>query len=128
MAFELPKLKYAYDALEPNIDARTMEIHYGKHHAGYTKKLNAASEGTDLDGQKIEDILANVSKHSSDPNVLNTLDIAPSSLSNGAAFENSLRSDTRITGRTGGRVLGPRNSDPAYHVQIAQTANRNTKN
>ena len=48
MAFELPKLKYAFDALEPHIDAKTMEIHHGKHHAGYTKKLNAAIEGTDL--------------------------------------------------------------------------------
>ena len=64
MAFQLPELPYAYDALEPNIDARTMEIHHTKHHAGYTKKLNAAIEGTALEGQKIEDILANVSQHS----------------------------------------------------------------
>ncbi len=64
MAFKLPDLPYAFDALEPNIDARTMEIHHGKHHAGYTSKLNAAIEGTDLEGKKIEDILANVSKHS----------------------------------------------------------------
>ena len=47
MSFELPSLPYAHDALEPNIDARTMEIHHGKHHAGYTSKLNAATEGTD---------------------------------------------------------------------------------
>jgi Fe-Mn family superoxide dismutase len=64
MAFKLPDLPYAHDALEPHVDARTMEIHHGKHHAGYTNKLNAAIEGTDLDGMKIEDILANVSKHS----------------------------------------------------------------
>ena len=64
MAFQLPDLPYAYDALEPNIDARTMEIHHTKHHAGYTKKLNAAIEGTDLAGKKIEEILANVSQHS----------------------------------------------------------------
>ena len=64
MAFQLPELTYAFDALEPHIDARTMEIHYGKHHNGYTNKLNAAIEGTDLEGMKIEDILANVSKHS----------------------------------------------------------------
>ena len=64
MAFELPKLPYAYDALEPHIDARTMEIHHSKHHNGYTTKLNAAIEGTDLEGMKIEAILANVSKHS----------------------------------------------------------------
>lgn len=63
MAFELPALPYAYDALEPHIDARTMEIHHSKHHNGYTTKLNAAVEGTDLDGKSIEDILANVSAH-----------------------------------------------------------------
>ena len=62
MAFELPKLKYAFDALEPNIDAKTMEIHHGKHHAGYTKKLNAAIEGTDLEGKTIENILENLDK------------------------------------------------------------------
>lgn len=60
MAFELPKLGYAYDALEPHIDARTMEIHHSKHHAGYTNKLNAAIEGTDLNGKSIEDILENL--------------------------------------------------------------------
>ena len=57
MAFELPKLPYAYDALEPHIDAKTMEIHHGKHHQGYTNKLNAAIEGTDLEGKSIEEIL-----------------------------------------------------------------------
>ncbi|WP_452225345.1 superoxide dismutase [Lacinutrix chionoecetis] len=62
MAFELPKLKYAYDALEPNIDARTMEIHHTKHHQGYTDKLNAAIEGTDLEGKTIENILVNLDK------------------------------------------------------------------
>ncbi len=60
MAFELPKLPYAYDALEPHIDARTMEIHYSKHHQAYTTNLNAAIEGTDLEGKSIEDILANL--------------------------------------------------------------------
>ncbi len=60
MAFELPKLGYAYDALEPNIDARTMEIHHSKHHNGYTTKLNAAIEGTNLEGKSIEDILTNL--------------------------------------------------------------------
>ncbi|MBR9922531.1 MAG: superoxide dismutase [Bacteroidetes bacterium] len=63
MAFKLPDLPYSFDALEPHIDARTMEIHHDKHHAGYTNKLNAAIEGTDLEGKSIEDILANVSKH-----------------------------------------------------------------
>lgn len=60
MSFELPSLKYNYDALEPYIDTRTMEIHYGKHHAGYTNKLNAAVEGTPLSGKSIEDILTNL--------------------------------------------------------------------
>ena len=59
MAFELPDLPYAFDALEPHIDARTMEIHHDKHHAGYTTKLNGAVDGTDLAGKSIEDLLAN---------------------------------------------------------------------
>lgn len=57
MAFELPSLPYAHDALEPHIDGRTMEIHHGKHHAGYTANLNAAVSGTALEGQDIESIL-----------------------------------------------------------------------
>ncbi len=60
MAFELPKLSYAYDALEPHIDARTMEIHHSKHHNGYTNNLNGAIEGSDLDGKTIENILTNL--------------------------------------------------------------------
>ena len=60
MAFELPKLNYAYDALEPNIDARTMEIHHSKHHNGYTNNLNAAIAGTDLENKSIETILGNL--------------------------------------------------------------------
>ena len=60
MAFELPKLDYAHDALEPHIDQKTMEIHHGKHHAGYTTKLNNAIEGTDLEGKTIENILINL--------------------------------------------------------------------
>ncbi len=63
MAFQLPALPYGFDALEPHIDAHTMEIHHGKHHAGYTNNLNNAIAGTPLEGMKIEDILANVSKH-----------------------------------------------------------------
>ena len=57
MAFELPQLPYAYDALEPHIDARTMEIHHGKHHNGYTTNLNNAIAGTELEGKSIEAIL-----------------------------------------------------------------------
>jgi Fe-Mn family superoxide dismutase len=60
MAFTLPDLPYAYDALEPHIDARTMEIHHSKHHNGYTTKLNAAIEGTDLEDRDIEDLLRNL--------------------------------------------------------------------
>lgn len=60
MAFELPKLPYAYDALEPHIDARTMEIHHTKHHNGYTTNLNNAIAGTDLEGKDIMDILSNL--------------------------------------------------------------------
>ncbi|WP_420316522.1 superoxide dismutase [Ekhidna sp.] len=59
MAFELPNLPYAHDALEPHIDAKTMEIHHGKHHAGYVSKLNAAVEGTDLEGKSLDDLVKN---------------------------------------------------------------------
>jgi len=61
MAFELPKLDYAYDSLEPYIDARTMEIQHTKHHAAYTSKLNDAVAGTDLEGNSIEELLAKAS-------------------------------------------------------------------
>jgi Fe-Mn family superoxide dismutase len=60
MAFELPQLPYAYDALEPHIDARTMEIHHSKHHNAYTTNLNAAIAGTELEGKSIEEILENL--------------------------------------------------------------------
>lgn len=60
MAFELPALPYAEDALEPHIDARTMSIHHDKHHAGYTRKLNAAVEGTEWASKSIEDILGSI--------------------------------------------------------------------
>jgi Fe-Mn family superoxide dismutase len=64
MAFELPNLPYAPDALEPHVDTKTMEIHHGKHHAGYTNNLNNAIAGTDLEGQSIENILSNISSQS----------------------------------------------------------------
>ena len=60
MAFELPNLPYSHDALEPHIDARTMEIHHGKHHNGYTTKLNAAIAGTPLEGKSIDAILSDI--------------------------------------------------------------------
>ncbi len=64
MAFTLAPLPYDFNALEPYIDSRTMEIHHGKHHAAYTNNLNTAIEGTSLEGKSIEDILGHVSKHS----------------------------------------------------------------
>ena len=60
MSFQLPNLPYNFDALEPHIDSKTMQIHHGKHHAGYTNKLNTAISGTDLEGKTIEDILKNL--------------------------------------------------------------------
>lgn len=63
MAFELPKLPYAFNALEPHIDARTMEIHHGKHHQAYVTNLNAAIAGTDAEKLSIEDICKNISKY-----------------------------------------------------------------
>ncbi|RED99877.1 superoxide dismutase [Marinoscillum furvescens] len=59
MAFELPDLPYAHDALEPHIDKQTMEIHHGKHHAAYVSKLNGAIEGTDMADKSLEDLMAN---------------------------------------------------------------------
>jgi len=78
--FQLPPLPYAEDALEPHIDARTMGIHHGKHHAGYTSKLNAAIEGTDLAGMSIEDILADLEKVPDD--------IRPAVRNNGGGYAN----------------------------------------
>ncbi len=60
MAYELPKLPYSYDALEPHIDARTMEIHHGKHHAGYVSKLNAAIDGTALGSKSVEELISDL--------------------------------------------------------------------
>lgn len=76
MAFQLPKLGYAYNALEPHIDARTMEIHHTKHHAAYTDNLNKAITGTEWESKTIEEILANVSK------------ISPAVRNNGGGFYN----------------------------------------
>ena len=63
MSFAQEELKYDYNALEPYVDARTMEIHYSKHHAAYTANLNKAVEGTSLEGKSIEEIFAGISKH-----------------------------------------------------------------
>lgn len=64
MAFELPKLNYAYDALEPHIDAKTMEIHHTKHHAAYVNNVNAALEGSPAANDSVEKLMANISKQS----------------------------------------------------------------
>lgn len=66
MAFQLPKLPYAFDALEPHIDARTMEIHHGKHHQAYIDKVNAAIAGTDLEKKSVEDLIAGLASVSED--------------------------------------------------------------
>ena len=63
MAFELPPLPYAFDALAPHIDAKTMEVHHGKHHQGYVNNLNKAIAGTALDNEPLEALLKNVSQH-----------------------------------------------------------------
>lgn len=63
MSFELPKLDYAYNALEPHIDARTMEIHHTKHHQAYVTNLNNAIAGTEAETMSIEDICRNISKY-----------------------------------------------------------------
>ncbi|HNM32984.1 MAG TPA: superoxide dismutase, partial [Chitinophagales bacterium] len=62
MAFELPQLPYAFDALEPHFDTLTMQIHHGKHHNAYVTNLNAAVSGTDNDGKSLEELMANISK------------------------------------------------------------------
>ncbi len=64
MAFKLPDLPYGYDALEPHIDARTMEIHYTKHHNGYVTNLNKAIEGTDLENKSLVELMLHVSNYS----------------------------------------------------------------
>ena len=67
MAFELRNLKYSFDELEPHIDAKTMEIHYGKHHNGYTNNLNNAISGTELESKTIEEILKNLDLYKISP-------------------------------------------------------------
>lgn len=92
MSFELPKLSYSYDALEPHIDARTMEIHHSKHHAGYTTKLNAAIEGTSYVGQSIETILAS--------------ELSPVLRNNGGGYYNHCLFWSIISPNGGGRPSG----------------------
>ena len=94
MSFELPQLPYAYDALEPNVDARTMEIHHGKHHAGYTTNLNNATAGTDLEGKSINELLTN-------------LDMANNAVrNNGGGFYNHNQFWTSMSPNGGGSPSG----------------------
>jgi Fe-Mn family superoxide dismutase len=94
MAFELPKLPYAYNALEPHIDARTMEIHHSKHHAAYINNLNNAVKGTDLESKSIEQLLADASK------------VAPVVRNNGGGFYNHILFWTVMKPNGGGIPTG----------------------
>lgn len=93
MSFELPQLPYAYDALEPHFDARTMEIHHTKHHQAYTTNLNAAIAGTELEGKSIEEIL----KASADK---------PAVRNNGGGFYNHNLFWTILSPKGGGQPTG----------------------
>lgn len=94
MSFELPQLPYAYDALEPNVDARTMEIHHSKHHAGYTTNLNNAIAGTALEGKSIDELLTN-------------LDMANNAVrNNGGGFYNHNQFWTAMSPNGGGSPSG----------------------
>jgi superoxide dismutase, Fe-Mn family len=94
MAFTLAPLPYAYDALEPHIDARTMEIHHSKHHAAYVNNLNAALAGTDWEGKSIEDLLANISK------------LAPAVRNNGGGHWNHTFFWSSMAANSGGSPTG----------------------
>ena len=93
MSFELPKLPYAYNALEPHIDAQTMEIHHTKHHNAYTTNLNAAIAGTPSENQTIEEILANCAD-------------TPSVRNNGGGFYNHNLFWTVMSPNGGGEPTG----------------------
>ena len=94
MSFELPQLPYAYDALEPNVDASTMEIHHSKHHAGYTTNLNNAIAGTALEGKSIDELLT-------------SLDMANNPLrNNGGGFYNHNQFWTAMSPNGGGSPSG----------------------
>ncbi|PKP39242.1 MAG: superoxide dismutase [Bacteroidetes bacterium HGW-Bacteroidetes-15] len=94
MSFELPKLPYGYDALEPYIDSATMEIHYSKHHGAYTTNLNKAIEGTELANKSIEEILKNISKHS------------PAIRNNGGGYYNHNLFWSLMSPNAGGQPIG----------------------
>ncbi len=94
MAFELPALPYASDALEPHIDKTTMEIHHGKHHQAYVDNLNKAIAGTEAEGKSLEDILANISAY------------APAVRNNGGGHYNHSLFWTVISPNGGGEPSG----------------------
>lgn len=98
MAYTLPDLPYAYDALEPHFDARTMEIHHTKHHAGYTTKVNAALEGTEFADKAIEDVLSNISAL--------PVDKAQAVINNGGGYANHSLFWTILTPKGGGAPAG----------------------
>jgi Fe-Mn family superoxide dismutase len=98
MAYTLPELPYAYDALEPHFDARTMEIHHTKHHAGYTAKVNAALEGTEFADKAIEDVLSNISAL--------PVDKAQAVINNGGGYANHSLFWTILSPNGGGEPTG----------------------
>ena len=98
MAYSLPDLPYAYDALEPYFDARTMEIHHSKHHAGYTTKVNAALEGTEFADKEIEDVLSNISALPTDK--------VQAVINNGGGFANHTLFWTVLSPNGGGTPSG----------------------
>ena len=98
MAYKLPDLPYAYDALEPHIDARTMEIHHTKHHQGYTNKVNAALEGHEFADLPIEDVLSRINEVPED--------IRQNVVNNGGGFANHKLFWTILSPNGGGKPGG----------------------
>ncbi|MEX0822945.1 MAG: superoxide dismutase [Balneolaceae bacterium] len=98
MAYKLPDLPYDFDALEPHIDARTMEIHHGKHHQGYTNKVNAALEGHELASKPIEEVLRNIDKVPAD--------IRQGVINNGGGYANHKLFWTVLSPKGGGNPTG----------------------
>jgi Fe-Mn family superoxide dismutase len=98
MAYKLPDLPYDFDALEPHIDSRTMEIHHGKHHQGYTNKVNAALEGHELASKPIEEVLRNIDKVPAD--------IRQGVINNGGGYANHKLFWTVLSPNGGGNPTG----------------------
>lgn len=98
MAYKLPDLPYDFDALEPHIDTRTMEIHHGKHHQGYTNKVNAALEGHELASKPIEEVLRNIDKVPAD--------IRQGVINNGGGYANHKLFWTILSPNGGGNPTG----------------------